>query len=68
MLGLEIKTGDFRNLDTSKLSATKYVEFFPGVIFSKRGSPLVGGGTWLHPDLDTKFISDIPLIFTDIGH
>lgn len=50
-LGLEIKTGDFRDLDVSRLSAAKYAEIFPGLIFSKRGSPLVGGGTWLHPDL-----------------
>lgn len=50
-LGVEIKTGDIRDLDASKLSAAKYVEIFPGLVFSKRGSPLVGSGTWLHPDL-----------------
>jgi hypothetical protein len=50
-LGVEIKTGDIRNLEASRLSASKYVEMFPGLIFSKRGAPEVGGGTWLHPDL-----------------
>jgi len=50
-LGVEIKTGNFRDLDVSRLSAAKYAEIFPGLILSKRGSPLVGGGTWLHPQL-----------------
>jgi KilA-N domain len=50
-LSVEIKTGDFRDLDISRLSAAKYSDIFPGLVFSKRGSPLVGGGTWLHPDL-----------------
>ena len=50
-LRVEIKAGDFRDLDVSRLSASKYAEIFPGLVFSKRGSPLTGGGTWLHPDL-----------------
>lgn len=50
-LGIEVKDGDFRDLDVSRLSATKYVQMFSGLIVSKRGSPETGGGTWLHPDL-----------------
>ena len=50
-LGVEINSVDLQNLDVSSLSAAKYVEIFPGLIFSKRGAPLMGGGTWLHPDL-----------------
>lgn len=50
-LGTEINSVDLQNLDVSTLSAAKYAEIFPGLIFTKRGSPLVGGGTWLHPDL-----------------
>jgi KilA-N domain len=50
-LQIEIKVGDFRDLDVSRLSASKYAEIFPGLVFSKRGSPSTGGGTWLHPDL-----------------
>lgn len=50
-LGIEINSVDLQNLDVSSLSAAKYAEIFPGLIFSKRGSPLVGGGTWLQPDL-----------------
>jgi KilA-N domain len=42
---------NLQNLDISKLSAIKYVEMFPGLLVSKRGSPQTGGGTWLHPDL-----------------
>jgi hypothetical protein len=44
-------SGILRNLDISKLSGSKYSEVFVGLIFSKRGSPNTGGGTWLHPDL-----------------
>ena len=50
-LGIEVKTGEIRDLDISRLSATKYVKMFPGLVLSKRGSPATGGGTWLHPDL-----------------
>lgn len=39
------------DLDVSTLSASKYSEIFISLIFSKRGSPDTGGGTWLHPDL-----------------
>lgn len=50
-LGLEIKSADLRLLDVQRLSATKYAEIFPGLLFTKKGSPDNGGGTWLHPDL-----------------
>lgn len=50
-LGLDINSVDLQNSDVSTLSAAKYVEMFPSLIFSKRGSPENGGGTWLHPDL-----------------
>jgi len=50
-LGIEINSVDLQNLDVSTLSAAKYVEIFPGLILSRRGSPSSGGGTWLHPDL-----------------
>jgi len=36
---------------TSRLSATKYAEWFPGLIIVRQGSPKKGGGTWLHPKL-----------------
>jgi KilA-N domain len=47
----EINCGDFRNLDFARLSGSKYARIFPGLIFSKRGAPAIGGGSWLHPDL-----------------
>lgn len=50
-LGIEIKSGEFRNLDIARLSASKYSKIFSGLVLSKRGSPETGGGTWLHPDL-----------------
>jgi hypothetical protein len=50
-LGIEIETGEFRKLDISKLSASKYSKIFPGLVLSKRGGLEIGGGTWLHPDL-----------------
>ncbi|MBD2139773.1 KilA-N domain-containing protein [Anabaena sp. FACHB-1237] len=50
-LGIEIKSGEFRNLDIARLSASKYSKIFLGLVLSKRGSPETGGGTWLHPDL-----------------
>lgn len=50
-LGTEFKTGEFRDLVISRLSASKYSKMFPGLVLSKRGSPEAGGGTWLHPDL-----------------
>lgn len=50
-LGLNVNPVDLQDLDVSRLSASKYAELFPGLIFSKRGSPSTGGGTWLHPDL-----------------
>lgn len=48
---LQINSGDFRNLDVSRLSGSKYAQIFPGLVSSRRGSPENGGGTWLHPDL-----------------
>lgn len=33
------------------VSATDYVDRFPGLITVKQGSPNNGGGVWLHPDL-----------------
>jgi hypothetical protein len=50
-LSIEVKTGEFRDLDIARLSGLKYSKIFPGLISSKRGSPDTGGGTWLHPDL-----------------
>ena len=50
-LELEINPVDLQDSDVSKLSASKYSEIFVSLIFSKRGSPESGGGTWLHPDL-----------------
>lgn len=34
-----------------RLSATRYVEIFPTLVFVKLGSPVNGGGVWVHPDL-----------------
>lgn len=42
---------DSPDLDISRLSTTKYSKLFPNLIFTKRGNPEIGGGTWLHPDL-----------------
>ncbi|MBD0362294.1 MAG: KilA-N domain-containing protein [Coleofasciculus sp. C3-bin4] len=42
---------DLQNLDYSRLSASRYAGIFPGLVFSKRGSPATEGGIWLHPDL-----------------
>lgn len=50
-LNLEIKEENSRNLDAVKLSASKYKNLFPELIFAKQGSPEAGGGTWVHPDL-----------------
>ena len=50
-LELEINPVDLQDSYVSKLSASKYSEIFVALIFSKRGSPESGGGTWLHPDL-----------------
>jgi hypothetical protein len=50
-LNIEIKSGEFRNSDVARLSASKYAKVFLGLVLSKRGSPDNGGGTWLHPDL-----------------
>lgn len=49
--GIILNTADSRDLGLVKLSATKYGEIYPGLIFIKRGSPDRGGGVWLHPDL-----------------
>jgi hypothetical protein len=45
------------DLDISRLSATKYAEIFPGLVYVKRGSPMNGGGVWLHPDLSIDLAS-----------
>lgn len=45
------KDENSRNLDLSRLSATKYGKMFPNLVISKSGSPETGGGTWLHPTL-----------------
>lgn len=50
-LNLQSNYGNSRNLDVARLSASKYAEIFPGLVFAKAGSPEAGGGTWLHPDL-----------------
>jgi hypothetical protein len=50
-LGLEIKGADLRLSDVQRLSATKYAQMFPELLFTKQGSPDSGGGSWLHPDL-----------------
>jgi hypothetical protein len=50
-LGLQTNYGKSRNLEAARLSASKYAEMFPGLVFTKSGSPELGGGTWLHPDL-----------------
>lgn len=47
----EVKAGDFRNLEVSRLSASKYEKIFPGLVVSRRGSPDTGGGTWVYPRL-----------------
>lgn len=47
----KLKTVNLQDLDVAKLSGSKYADFFPGLLFVKRGSPENGGGTWLHPDL-----------------
>lgn len=43
--------------DISRLSATRYLEIFPGLLFVKRGSPVNGGGVWVHPDLAVDLAS-----------
>ena len=48
---LEINYSDLSNLDAARLSASKYAKIFPGLILSKGGSPELGGGSWLYPDL-----------------
>lgn len=50
-LGAEIKCENSRISDSSRLSASKYAKFFPGILFVKQGSPVNGGGVWLHPFL-----------------
>jgi len=50
-LDLQSNYGNSRNLDIARLSASKYAEIFPGLVFTKAGAPEVGGGTWLHPHL-----------------
>lgn len=50
-LGIPFNSVDLQNSDTSRLSASKYASLFPGLVFSRVGSPENGGGTWLHPDL-----------------
>ena len=50
-LGIETKGADLRLSDVPRLSATKYAQMFPDLIFTKKGSPDFGGGSWLHPDL-----------------
>ncbi|HBQ98521.1 MAG TPA: hypothetical protein DD761_08410, partial [Cyanobacteria bacterium UBA11691] len=49
--GINSNRKNSRQPDTARLSATKYVKMFPGLIISKRGGFDVGGGTWLHPKL-----------------
>ena len=43
--------GISRNLEISRLSASKYSKMFPNLIISRSGSPETGGGTWLHHTL-----------------
>ncbi|NER25827.1 MAG: KilA-N domain-containing protein [Symploca sp. SIO1C2] len=50
-LGIDFNPVDLQDLDVTKLSASKYVKLFPDLVYSRRGSPGTGGGTWLHPDL-----------------
>lgn len=50
-LGIKSNMVLHHDLDISRLSATKYVEMFPGLIRLKRGSPENGGGVWIHPDV-----------------
>lgn len=50
-LDLQFNYGNSRNLEIARLSASKYAEIFPGLVFTKAGSPEVGGGTWLHRHL-----------------
>jgi hypothetical protein len=50
-LSLQPNYGNSRNLDVARLSASRYAEIFPGLVFTKAGSPEAGGGTWLHPHL-----------------
>lgn len=56
-LGIVSNTEKFGDSGRPKLSATKYVDLFPGLLFVKRGSPLNGGGVWIHPDLATDLAS-----------
>jgi len=50
-LEIPVNSVDLQNSSISRLSASKYVKMFPGLIFSRGGAPETGGGTWLHPDL-----------------
>ncbi len=50
-INAKVICSDLNILDVPKLSATKYAQIFPELIFTKQGSPVVGGGSWLHPDL-----------------
>lgn len=47
----EINYSDLSNSDPARLSATKYSKIFKGLLLVKGGSPVNGGGVWLHPDL-----------------
>ena len=45
-LNLEVKGGISPNSTISRVS-----EIYPDLVVSRRGSPINGGGTWIHPDL-----------------
>lgn len=50
-LGIKSNRGFTAIVGNKRLSASEYVELFPKLITSKRGSPENGGGVFLHPDL-----------------
>lgn len=47
----EFNSVELQSLDVTRLSGSKYAKLFPGLIFVKAGSPAIGGGAFLHPDL-----------------
>lgn len=42
---------EIKDRNSGDLSATKLSSLFPAILTSKRGSPKVGGGVWIHPKL-----------------
>lgn len=62
-LGIKSNMVLHHDSDISRLSATKYAEMFPGLLYVKRGSPENGGGVWVHPDVSIDLASECNPLF-----